>query len=299
MDESSESASKPPTTASSAASATMFAHLSNAVAGKDASLSFGGRKALVTGAGKGIGKTVAGALVKCGCVVVGVARTAEDLEACKREFGANFVPLVADLSDAAACSKAGADAWALGGGGGVDLVVNCAGTGATQKFLDVTVEAWDTVMNVNCRAAMFVTQAVAKKWAEAPAAPGRAVVNVSSVPSGIAGMPERAAYCSSKGALNQLTRVMALELGASLGVRVNAVSPTVTMTPMGREAWADPAKSGPMLAHIPLGRFPEPSDVADAVLWLLSDACKMVHGANLPVDGGYSAIGGACLPLSD
>ena len=112
-------------------------------------------------------------------------------------------------------------------------------------------------------------------------------------------MPERAAYCSSKGALNQLTRVMALELGASLGVRVNAVSPTVTMTPMGREAWADPAKSGPMLAHIPLGRFPEPSDVADAVLWLLSDACKMVHGANLPVDGGFSSIGAACLPLAD
>ena len=112
MDSSESVSTTAATTASSAASATMFAHLSNAVAGKDAALSVGGRKALVTGAGKGIGKTVAGALVKCGCVVVGVARTAEDLEACKREFGANFVPLVADLSDAAACSKAGADAWA-------------------------------------------------------------------------------------------------------------------------------------------------------------------------------------------
>ena len=89
---------------------------------------------------------------------------------------------------------------------------------------------------------------------------------------------------------------MALELGA-VGVRVNAVSPTVTMTDMGRQAWADPAKRAPMLAHIPLGRFPEPSDVADAVLWLLSDACAMVHGANVPVDGGYTSIGAACLPL--
>ena len=80
-----------------------------------------------------------------------------------------------------------------------------------------------------------------------------------------------------------------------MGVRVNSVSPTVTMTEMGRQAWADPAKSGPMLAHIPLGSFPEPTDVADAILWLLSDACRMIHGADVPVDGGYSSIGGACV----
>ena len=91
---------------------------------------------------------------------------------------------------------------------------------------------------------------------------------------------------------------MAVELGHGLGVRVNAVSPTVTMTDMGRAAWADPAKSRPMLAHIPLGRFPEPPDVAEAVLWLLSDGAKMVHGANVPVDGGYTALGGACLPIA-
>ena len=119
----------------------------------------------------------------------------------------------------------------------------------------------------------------------------------SSVPSGAFGMPNRAAYCSSKGALNQLTKVMALELGHLCGARVNAVSPTITMTHMGREAWADPAKSGPALARIPLGRFPEPGDVADAVAWLLSDACAMVHGANVPVDGGFTAVGMACLPL--
>lgn len=278
----------------------MFAHLSNAVAGKETSLSFSGRKALVTGAGKGIGKTVAGALIKAGCEVVGVARTEGDLAACAREFGALFVPLAADLSDAAECARAGAEAWTAGAKVGVDLVVNCAGTGATQRFLDVTPEAWDVVMNVNCRAAMFVTQAVARRWADDGRRDGgRAVVNVSSVPSGVAGMPERSAYCASKGALNQLTKVMALELGAALGVRVNAVSPTVTMTPMGKQAWSDPAKATPMLNHIPLGRFPEPEDVADAILWLLSDACKMVHGANLPVDGGFSSIGAACLPLAD
>ena len=230
--------------------------------------------------------------------MVGVARTGSDLEACKAELGDLFVPLVADLSDAGECSRAGEDAWSCGSRPGVDLVVNCAGTGATQRFLDVTVEAWDTVMNVNVRAAMFVTQAVARKWDSEGERAGRAVVNVSSVPSGIAGMPERSAYCSSKGALNQLTRVMALELGATLRVRVNAVSPCPTMTEMGVKAWSDPSKAQPMLNHIPLGRFPDPEDVADAVVWLLSDGCKMVHGVNLPVDGGFSSIGAACLPLA-
>ena len=95
-------------------------------------------------------------------------------------------------------------------------------------------------------------------------------------------------YSAAKAALVSLTRNLAAELGP-LGVRVNAVSPTVTMTDMGRQAWADPAKSAPMLGRIPLGRFPEPSDVADAVLFLLSDECKMVHGQDLAVDGGPTA----------
>lgn len=255
-----------------------------------------GRKALVTGAGKGIGKAIAAALAGAGCEVVGVARTARDLELCAEEFG--LVPLVADLADAAAAGRAGDAAWTAGSREGIDFVVNCAGTGATQSFLGATVEGWDATFAVNVRAAMFLTQAVARRWAAVGPESGRAVVNVSSVPSGASAMPDRAAYCASKGALNQLTKVMALELGHRLGVRVNALSPTVTMTDMGREAWADPARAAPMLARIPLGRFPEPRDVADAALFLLSDAARMVHGANVPVDGGFSAVGAGCLPLA-
>jgi len=99
---------------------------------------------------------------------------------------------------------------------------------------------------------------------------------------------DHAAYCASKGALDQLTRVMAIELGPH-GIRVNAVNPTVTLTPMGEMAWSDPAKSEPMRARIPLGHFARPRDVAHAVAYLLSDGAAMVHGVMLPVDGGFLA----------
>ena len=113
------------------------------------------------------------------------------------------------------------------------------------------------------------------------------MVNVSSTGSKF-GLRDHAAYCASKGALDQLTRVMALELGPH-GIRVNAVNPTVVMTPMGKMAWGDPEKARPMLEEIPLGRFAEPIDVARAVAWLLSDEAAMIHGVTLPVDGGFLA----------
>ena len=102
------------------------------------------------------------------------------------------------------------------------------------------------------------------------------------------GLADHAAYCASKGALDQLTRVMALELGPQQ-IRVNAVNPTVTLTPMGEMAWSDPDKSRSMKAKIPLGRFARPIDVAHAVAYLLSDQAAMIHGVTLPVDGGFLA----------
>jgi NAD(P)-dependent dehydrogenase (short-subunit alcohol dehydrogenase family) len=101
-------------------------------------------------------------------------------------------------------------------------------------------------------------------------------------------LADHAAYCASKGALDQLTRVMALELGPHQ-IRVNAVNPTVTLTAMGAMAWGDPAKGDPMRAKIPLGRFAQPRDVAHAVAYLLSDHADMIHGATLPIDGGFTA----------
>ena len=256
---------------------------------------FDGKVALVTGASRGIGRQVCVQLVEEGCRVFGVARSVESLAELNNSFKDSFSGFALDVANAQACREGVKTAWDAFGR--IDLVVNCAGVARPTPFLEVTPEDWDAHYATNVRGPMFLTQAVAKLWATNPSQSGRAVVNISSVPSGRWAMPHRAAYCSSKGALNQLTRCMALELGP-LGVRVNAVSPTVTMTDMGRQAWADPAKSAPMLGRIPLGRFPEPSDVADAVLFLLSDECKMVHGQDLAVDGGFTAVGSACLPLS-
>ncbi|XP_066955810.1 D-erythrulose reductase-like [Macrobrachium rosenbergii] len=113
------------------------------------------------------------------------------------------------------------------------------------------------------------------------------IVNVSSQ-AGQHALRDHTVYCSTKGAVDMMTKVMALEL-APKGVRVNAVSPTVVMTDMGRIGWSDPAKAGPMLARIPQGRFAEVDDVVNAIIYLLSDESDMVNGHLLPVDGGFLA----------
>jgi len=239
---------------------------------------FSGRRVLVTGAGKGIGREIAVVLAGMGARVVATSRTEGDLASLKGEIGCEI--LVADLADAGAAKGM---AEAAEAGGGIDLLVNNAGISVPQGFFETTVEAFDRTMAVNVRAAMVITQVVAKGMISR--GKGGAVVNVGSQASMVA-LADHTAYCASKGALDQLTRMMALELGKHQ-IRVNAVAPTVTLTPMGEMAWGDPAKSGPMLKRIPLGRFAKPVHVARVVAYLLSEESDMVHGAVLPVDGGF------------
>lgn len=236
---------------------------------------FDDRRALVTGAGKGIGREIAQLLAKCGAQVVALSRTKADLDSLKEEIGCETV--VCDLSDGDA-ARAGAEE-----AGAIDLLVNNAGVSILEPFLETTVEVFDQVMAVNVRAMLVVSQAVARGMIERGT--GGVIVNLSSVASKIA-IKDHTSYCTSKGAVDQLTRMMALELGPH-GIRVNAVNPTVTLTPMGEMAWGDPAKSGPVLARIPHGRFAKPIDVANVVAYLLSDQADMIHGAVLPVDGGF------------
>jgi NAD(P)-dependent dehydrogenase (short-subunit alcohol dehydrogenase family) len=236
-----------------------------------------GRRALVTGAGKGIGRTIAATLAAAGAEVVAISRTPGDLESLAAELGCRTI--AADLADADAATQAARDA------GPIDLLVNNAGISIPQPFLETTPEAFDRTMAVNVRAAMLVGQVVARGMIDRGMK--GAIVNVSSQASQAA-LADHAAYCASKGALDMLTRVMALELGPH-GIRVNAVNPTVTLTPMAAMAWSDPARRGPMLAKIPLGRFATPGEVAATVAFLLSDHAAMVHGTTLPVDGGFLA----------
>jgi len=237
-------------------------------------MEFQGRRALITGAGKGIGRATAIRLAREGAVVVAVGRGASDLASLRTETDCEV--LVIDLRDAEAIRLA------VRGIEPVDLLVNCAGIVILQSLLDTTEEAFDEVMAVNVRAALILAQEVARPLIAA----GRrgAIVNVSSTAAFI-GLQDHTSYGTSKGALDALTRAMALELGER-GIRANAVNPTVTLTAMAAQAWSDPAKSGPMLKRIPVGRFAQPGEIADAILYLLSDRASMVNGITMRVDGG-------------
>lgn len=238
---------------------------------------FTGQRVLVTGAGKGIGRATAVMLHRCGAEVIAATRSTEDLAALEAEIGCRTIAV--DLGDAEAARRAAMDALP------VDALVNCAGIAALFSFLDTSVETFDQVMAVNARAPMIVAQVVARDLIRR-GRPG-AIVNVSSISSAI-GLPDHTAYCASKGALDEITRVMAVELGPH-GIRTNSVNPVVTLTPMAVKAWSDPAKSGPMLGRIPLGRFAQPDDVAEVILYLLGDGARMMNGAIVPVDGGFLA----------
>ncbi|WP_407572682.1 SDR family oxidoreductase [Deinococcus altitudinis] len=250
---------------------------STAVRAPEVHFDFSGRRVLVTGGGKGIGLEITRFLIGCGADVVVISRSAADLEQLTAETGCQTI--TADLSSAQEAERAARSA------GDIDLLVNNAGVAVLQSFLETTPDAFDRTMAVNVRAAMIVAQVVARGLIRR-GVPG-AIVNVSSQ-SSVVGLPDHAAYCASKGALDQLTRVMAIELG-SHGIRTNSVNPTVVLTPMGMRAWSVPAKSGPMLARVPLGRFAQPLDVAQAVAYLLSDGAAMINGATLFVDGGFLA----------
>jgi len=222
---------------------------------------FAGKRALVTGAAKGIGFETARLLAERGADVIAFDRS------------------VVDLADAEATRAAVREVLPI------DLLVNCAGTVELEPFLDTSVETFDHTMAVNTRAPLLVAQEVARDLVQR-GSPG-AIVNVSSLAAAV-GIRDHAAYCASKAGLDAITRVMAVELGPHR-IRVNSVNPVVTMTPMAEKAWSDPAKSGPMLARIPLGRFAEPAEVAATIAFLLSDAAGMIHGICVTVDGGFSA----------
>jgi L-xylulose reductase len=237
---------------------------------------FTGKTALVTGAGKGIGRSTARMLAEHGVTVTALSRSAEDLVSLKTEIGGHSI--VVDLEDLDKTRSVVREAMP------VDLLVNCAAIGTLEPFLDATLKVTQQVLTVNTLAPMVVAQEYAIDRI-ARGLPG-SIVNVSS-DAAFLGLKDHSAYCASKGALDALTRVMATELGRH-GIRANCINPGVTLTDMGLKTWTDPVRAAPRLARLPLGRFLEPDEVARAILFMLSSDSRMITGVSLLVDSGFS-----------
>ena len=242
-----------------------------------------GRRALVTGAGRGIGRAAAVALAQAGAHLVLASRTAAELERLAgaiRAAGGSAEPLMLDVCDVAATRSAIAAQPAF------HVLVNNAGINRPAPFLDVTVEDFDAVTDLNVRAAYFVAQAVARRMAEAGVR--GSIVNVSSQ-MGHVGGENRTVYCASKHALEGLTKAMALDL-APHGIRVNTLCPTFVRTPMTAPFFENPDFRAKTLARIPLGRLSEVEDLMGAIVFLASDASSLMTGASISIDGGWTAI---------
>jgi L-xylulose reductase len=243
-------------------------------------MDFTDERILVTGATKGIGRSIARNLRALGANIVATGRNKGELDELKKEIGSDGH--LVDFRDPDAVRAFARNVQPI------DRLVNNAGASKMQPFLETTVDAFHEQMDVNVLAALIISQECARSMIDRRFV--GAIVNVSSVSSTFA-FPDHASYCASKGALDALTAVMALELGPH-GIRVNAVNPTVVMTKMAELAWRDPSKAGPLLKRIPMGRFVEPEEVADAVAFLLSKRAAMINGVTLPIDGGLLVTGG-------
>jgi NAD(P)-dependent dehydrogenase (short-subunit alcohol dehydrogenase family) len=247
--------------------------------------SLAGKLAMVTGASKGIGAEICAVFAEAGADIVAVARDADGLAAVAARVAANgrrCMTITADMAtpDGPVNAAQQALAW-----GTVDILVNSAGIARIAPATALTLQDWDETMAVNVRAPFLLAQALAP----AMIAKGGGKIIMISSQTGVIALDDHAAYATSKGALNALTKSLCAEW-ARHNVQVNAICPTVILTPMGVQVWSDPAKSAPMIAATPARRFGEPVEVADMALYLASPASGLVNGALMMVEGGYTSL---------
>lgn len=238
---------------------------------------FNGRTVLVTGASGGIGGETVRQLVAAGADVIASGRSEEALEALHAETGARVLPFDLTSEDSVRDALDGLDVYG---------VVNCGGFGGEIATpMDTDIDVFDKVITTNTRGALLVTKYTSRSMIRLGR--GGAIVNVSSQASLVA-LRGHISYGSSKAALDNITRVSALELG-EYNIRVNGVNPTVVMTPMSAWYWGRDDIQGPFLEQMPLGRWATEPEIAAPIVFLLSDGASMISGVSLAIDGGYTA----------
>ena len=246
--------------------------------------SLAGKTIMVTGANTGIGQGIALSVARAGGRVIGVGRSSmEETEALVRGAGAAFVGMGADLSSVTAAQDMFEAAWIAHGP--IDGLVNNAGIIKRVDAVDFTEADWDQVMDINLKTMFFLCQSLGKKAIAA----GRAakIVNISSMLSFQGGI-RVASYTASKSGVLGITRLLANEWAAK-GINVNSIAPGYIETNNTEALRADPDRSASILGRIPAGRWGVPSDIGDAAVFLLSQASNYMHGAVIPVDGGWLA----------
>lgn len=237
---------------------------------------FDGRTVLVTGAGGGIGGATVRQLVAAGAQVIAAGRTADSLDALAAETGARTMLFDVGSEDSVRDALDGLDVYG---------VVNCAGFGGEIATpMDTDIAVFDAVISTNARGALLVTKYTSRSMIRLGR--GGSIVNVSSQASLVA-LAGHISYGSSKAALDNITRVCALELG-QYNIRVNSVNPTVVMTPMSAWYWGRPDVGEPFLDAMPLHRWATEDEIAAPIVFLLGDGASMISGVSLPIDGGFT-----------
>ena len=236
------------------------------------------RVILVTGASGGIGAATVRMLIKEEAKVVASGRNEDKLTELAVETGCDVLPF--DLASELSVKTALSEIEVYG-------IVNCGGWGGEiASPMETDLEVFDKVNSINARGTLLVVKYASKGMIKAGL--GGSIVNVSSQAS-LVGLAGHVSYASSKGAVDAMTRVSALELGKH-NIRVNAVNPTVVMTPMSEWYWGRKDVGGPLLEAMPLGRWATEEDCAAPIIFLLSDASAMISGVCLPIDGGFTAV---------
>ncbi|NPV91132.1 MAG: 3-oxoacyl-ACP reductase FabG [Firmicutes bacterium] len=242
-----------------------------------------GKVAIVTGAGSGLGEAMAHALAKAGASVAVAAHKLSDAQqvtADIQSLGGKAIPIGVDVGDSASVEEMVKET--LGSLGTIDILVNNAGINRRGPCVSMAEEDWDEVIRVNLKGAWLCSRAVGPVLLEKKK--GK-VINIASTMGAVA-LPERAPYASSKGAMIQLTKTLALEW-AKYNINVNAIGPGYFLTKLNRRLMDDPAVFNELTSRIPMGRWAEPEEIGGPVVFLASDASNYMTGQVLFVEGGY------------